>query len=144
MTSAVDRAERRVLSRFGAFVRRTAKQSIRRRKRVSQPGKPPSSHSGELKRMIFFAYDPIDRDVVVGPVRVVTTAGGKGNRNRRSLGTLGDVRTVPALLETGGRVQRRTKSGTRTLTYRPRPYMMPAFQKELAKMPDMLEDSVRR
>jgi len=43
VVSATDRATRRVLSRFGAFVRRTAKQSIRKRKKVSQPGSPPSS-----------------------------------------------------------------------------------------------------
>ena len=40
----VDRGKMRVLSRFGAFVRKTAIWSIRTRKKSSQPGKPPSSH----------------------------------------------------------------------------------------------------
>jgi len=48
--SATDRATRRVVSRFGAYVRRAAKSSIRKRKRISCPGKPPSSHTGLLKR----------------------------------------------------------------------------------------------
>ena len=39
--SRKDRATQRVLSRFGSFVRRAAKQSIRRSKKPSQPGKPP-------------------------------------------------------------------------------------------------------
>ncbi|HOM77081.1 MAG TPA: hypothetical protein PLE88_11240, partial [Anaerohalosphaeraceae bacterium] len=47
---AVDKSTRKVLSRFGAFVRRTAKQSIRKRKKSSTPGTPPSSHTGLLKR----------------------------------------------------------------------------------------------
>jgi len=48
VTSAVDRTERRVLSRFGAFVRRGAKSSIRKRKRAAEAGMPPSSHTGLL------------------------------------------------------------------------------------------------
>src|SRR5690606_6172596 len=43
VTSRVDKATRKVLSRFGAFVRRTARSSIRKRKKTSQPGSPPSS-----------------------------------------------------------------------------------------------------
>lgn len=44
--AAVDKATLRVLSKFGAFVRRRAKSSIRKRKKASPPGQPPSSHSG--------------------------------------------------------------------------------------------------
>ena len=40
--NAVDKGVRKVLSKFGAFVRRTARSSIRKRKRVSAPGEPPS------------------------------------------------------------------------------------------------------
>ena len=63
---AVDRTTRRVLSKFGAFVRRTARSSIRKRKRTSEPGSPPSSHTGLLKRFIFFGYDAQKRSVVIG------------------------------------------------------------------------------
>ncbi len=48
VVDATDRATRRVLSKFGAFVRQTARRSIRRRRSVSQPGQPPSSHTGLL------------------------------------------------------------------------------------------------
>jgi len=60
VVSATDRATRRVLSRFGAFVRRTAKQSIRKRKKVSQAGNPPSSHTGLLKKFIYLAHPRIE------------------------------------------------------------------------------------
>jgi len=42
VTSRVDPATRKVLSKFGAFVRRTAKGSIRRRRKAAPPGSPPS------------------------------------------------------------------------------------------------------
>jgi len=127
VTSRVDQASRRVLSRFGAFVRRTAKGSIKKRKAASRPGTPPSSHTGLLKRFIFFAYEPALRSVVIGPMRL-------NQRNR------GDA---PSLLEYGGRTTlvRRDKELRRT--YRPRPYMGPAFEKERPKLPDMWRGSIK-
>lgn len=62
-----DRATRRVLSRFGSFVRQAARRSIRKRKKASEPGRPPSSHAGHLRRFIFFGYEPEKRNVVIGP-----------------------------------------------------------------------------
>ena len=53
-----DRATRKVFSKFGAFVRQTARSSIRKRKSISEPGQPPSSHTGLLKRNIFFVFAP--------------------------------------------------------------------------------------
>lgn len=129
VTSAVDRAERRVLSRFGAFVRRSARSSIRRRKKVSEPGKPPSSHTGLLRRHILFVYLADRGSVVIGPIQL----------NR---GT-----DAPELLEHGGTVVRRTRRGStkrrRRLRYRPRPFMGPAFEREKPKLPVMWRDSVR-
>lgn len=72
---AADRATRRVLSRFGAFVRRAAKSSIRKRKRVSAPGQPPSSHTDLLKKFIWFGYDANHQSVVIGPVALNQKAG---------------------------------------------------------------------
>ena len=68
--NAVDRAQRRVLSRFGAYVRRGARSSIRKRKRPAPPGSPPSDHTGRLKRNIFFVYEPVKSSVVIGPARL--------------------------------------------------------------------------
>lgn len=123
--NAVNRAERRVLSKFGAFVRRGAKSSIRKRKSVSEPGRPPSSHTGLLRKMIFFVYEPHRGSVVIGPVEL-----NKGT-------------DAPRLLEHGGQVIRREKNQRKRLVYRPRPFMGPAFERELPQLPAMWRDSVR-
>lgn len=125
VTNAVDRAERKVLSKFGAFVRRGARSSIRKRKATSQPGSPPSSHVGLLKQNIFFVYERERSNVVIGPILL-----NKGT-------------DAPALLEHGGSVTRRRRKKRVRMTYRPRPYMGPAFETEKSKLPAMWRDSVR-
>jgi len=127
VVSATDRATRRVLSRFGAFVRRTAKQSIRKRKKVSRPGSPPSSHTGLLKKFIYFGYDATRRAVVVGAMRFTRRGNGE----------------APGLLEHGGTTTLTDRRGKkRAANYRARPFMGPAYQKESPKLPDMWRDSV--
>jgi len=125
--SATDRATRRVLSRFGAFVRRTAKTSIRKRKKISQPGSPPSSHTGLLKKFIYFGYDATRRAVVVGAMRF----------SRRGNGE------APGLLEHGGTTTLTDRRGKKkSAKYKARPFMGPAFEKENPKLPAMWKDSV--
>ena len=126
VTSAVDRATRKVLSAFGAFVRTAAKHSIRKRKAVSQPGQPPSSHVGHLRRLIFFGYDPARKSVVIGPTPFRSEV------------------EAPPLLEYGGRALCKDRKGKRvTATYRPRPFMTPAFENEKTKLPALWAGSVR-
>ena len=128
--SKLDAATRRVLSKFGAFVRRGARSSIRKRKRTSAPGEPPSSHTGLLRRFIFFGYDPTKRSVVIGPARL----------NQK----IGDA---PAALEYGGTStvieDLRGKRKKRRVRMAARPYMGPAFETEKPKLPAMWRDSVR-
>lgn len=128
----VDAARRRSLSKAGAFVRQRARSLIRKRRAVSAPGSPPSSHEGALRRLLWFAYDPIGRSVVVGPVLY------NAAKRRVRLGG----QTVPALLEGGGRVAEKTRGGVRVLVYRPRPFMAPALALERAKFPGLFKDSV--
>lgn len=127
--AAADRATQKALSKFGAFVRQRARTSIRRRNGVSQPDSPPSSHTGLLRQNIFFVYEPGKKSVVIGPARLN--------------GRLGDA---PAALEYGGetvvRTGTRRRSETRTVRVRPRPYMQPAFEKELPNAAKLLENSV--
>ena len=121
----VDVATRRALSKAGAFIRQRAKSSIRKRKKVSQPGSPPSSHAGDLRRLIFFAYDPAGQDVVIGPVPF---------REGQA----------PRLLEFGGPATHRSKTGrTRRVFYRSRAFMGPAMEKELPNLPGFFRNSVR-
>jgi len=127
---ASDRTTRKVLSRFGAFVRRAARSSIRKRKRASAPGEPPTSRTGLLRRFIFFGYDRTKRSVVIGPTRL----------NQRQ----GDA---PHALEYGGMSTvveaLRGKRKKRRVKIEARPYMGPAFEKEEPKLPGMWRNSVR-
>ena len=131
---AVDRARRSVLSKAGAFVRQRARSLIRPRRRSARPGEPPSSHTGLLRRFIFFGYPRnSDRDtVVIGPAPL----------NQRS--EYGNT-TVPEVLEFGGRVTTRDyRTGKRvTRRYRGHPYMGPALEKEADKFPALWRDSVK-
>jgi hypothetical protein len=123
----VDAGTRRVLSKFGAFVRRTAKSSIRKRKAVSPPGSPPSSHTGLLKKLIWFGYDPSQRSVVIGPARL----------DQRGRGE------APRLLEYGGATTLQRNGKRVRATFRGRPFMRPAYEKEHPKLPAMWAGSVR-
>ena len=140
---AVDKAALRVFSRFGAFVRKTARRSIRkpRKKRVaefndfekiqyrktgyrplasSEPGKPPRNQTGRLKDTIFFWYDRNEQSVIIGPSH-------SGGFDRMGA------------LEHGGL----TMSRKRAFHIRARPFMRPALAKELPKLDKMWHHSIR-
>lgn len=123
--SAVNRAERRVLSKFGSFVRQDSKQRIRRRKRSSSPGESPTNRTGLLKQHIYFVFSQETRSVVIGPVLL-----------NRSTG-------APETLEHGGETTIETKRRKSIrVEIEARPFMGPAFQQELPKLPALWRDSV--
>ncbi len=157
---AVDRARQRNLSKAGAYVRQRARSLIRTRKRVSRAGEPPSSHAGLLRHYLFFAYDRETQSVVVGPAAL----------NQYYLA--GDGRptqgTVPQVLEKGGQIgfrevrlmnrwkrislaARRNRrwqgfpQRTRFVTIAPRPYMVPALEREIAagKIATVWQNTIR-
>lgn len=150
VVSAEERAAQRVLSKFGSFIRRTARQSIRKSKKSSAPGQPPRSHIGTLKRFLFFAYSSLSRSVVIGPAIL------QGKKQRQRPGVL-------EALEYGGTVVRRprkrvtrklagevTRRGRPTRPTRPkvfvqkaRPFMGPAFRENQPKLDEMWRDSIR-
>ena len=117
---AMARVTASALRYAGAYVRKAAQHSIRRRKRVSRPGQPPSSHTGRLRGLILYGYERAVPSVVIGPRKA-----GKGE--------------APSLLEFGGVVTRERKPGwrrrvmgaRRTMHYRPRPFMGPAMERSL-------------
>lgn len=117
----LDRSEARLLSRAGAFVRTRARRSIRKRKRISEPGKPPSSHTGFYKKSILFGYDKKNRSVVIGP-----SANFGGSE-------------VPNALEFGGVSRYRG----RRVRYKARPHMGPALKEEAPNFPTLFTNSIR-
>jgi len=132
--SAVETAERKALSRFGAFVRRSARSSIRKAKGPSKPGKPPHSHVGLLKQFILFSYDRSRGSVIIGPALLT----GHGSDPDRL-----------AALEGGGMVtlRRRNKAGKMEsvqVHIKARPFMGPALRKEEPKLPDLLRNAMSK
>jgi hypothetical protein len=132
----VGKANAKALSKAGAFIRRRARSSMRRRKKPSPPGQPPSAHSKDAVRTlknILFAYDRANMSVVVGPVRL----NGEGG-------------SVPGLHEFGGTKTLRTTAGQRNprIVLRParypaRPFMGPALVAEAPNFPMLWANTVR-
>lgn len=121
VVAAVDRERRKILSAAGAFIRQRARSLIRRRKKPSAPGKPPSSHTGRLRGGIMFGFDPQTASVVVGPI-------GFGNSQ------------APAALELGG--TSRDARG-QAHQYKARPFMRPAFDEEVRRMPQRWRNVIK-
>lgn len=144
--AATDKARRRNLSRFGAFVRTRARSSIRESREISAPGQPPHAHisvlskpkrpgdkgrkrrGGLLGAYIFFAYDAAQGSVLIGPVRLS-----------------GVIGNAPEALEHGGTSLVSSDRGkhTRQVTIAARPFMRPALETELNKLPALWADSIK-
>ena len=125
--TAMDRAEKRALSKAGAFVRRRAQSSLRRRKKSSPPGKPPSRHAGTQQslKFILFLYEPHNHGVVVGPVKFT----GAGD--------------VPNLMEHGGTAVIRSNARSKVARYPRRPFMGPALEAVATELPAIFSGEVR-
>jgi len=163
---ATTRAERKVLSGFGAFVRRSAKSSIRpapalklaemtteqraafkrataiaKRKGQPRPKRPRTSEPSRPGTPPYSRTGLLKRFIFFafdpGRHSVVIGPARLGQK-------MGDA---PAALECGGRsrvIRRRGKERqVCTVIIRARPFMGPAFEKEKPKLPAMWRDSVR-
>jgi hypothetical protein len=86
----VKAANVRNLRKASAKVRRVGRQKIRRRKKRSAPGKPPSAHApgGSGLKLILYDVDPRKETAVIGPVLFKTSGGAP----------------VPGTLEHGGSI----------------------------------------
>lgn len=148
----IGRAKARALSKAGAFIRRRARSSMRRRKAPSAPGSPPSAHSKDpvaTLKNILFAYEPQQQSVVIGPVWL----------NQVNNLWTGSRATVPAIHEFGGTVgilevshdrgrtwrrwdRRRNRRPNemyrrRQAHYPQRAFMGPALQAEIPNFPSL-------
>lgn len=167
----VREGSRQALNKAGAFIRTRARSSIRpggKKGRVSQPGEPPRSHVGTLKRGILYGIDErgFQLSTVIGPLKEDAQSG------RPVIGT------VPRVLEQGGDVEltelfhkarvwgdlrgtaaaenigywqivsRRKKlppnarTRKRTIHIEPRPFMGPALKQEQSTLVNLWAKSV--
>ena len=104
------------LGRAGAYVRKTAVNSVRKSKRASAAGTPPNTRRGLLKRAVLFGVEPDAGRVVVGPARSL----------------IGISMTAH---EFGGRYRGRE--------YPRRPLMWPALEHAAPRLPKLWEDSLK-
>lgn len=133
MLSAAQRASARVLRRFGAYVRTTASRSIRKKKRESQPGEPPRSVLGTLKRFTLFDYDPAEQSVVIGAALL------PGKKDAAEVLEHGG-RTTRTITRWRGRARKRE---TVAAKYEPRPFVRPALEKRLPELPQLWKDAFK-
>ncbi|QDT30934.1 hypothetical protein [Thalassoglobus polymorphus] len=90
----------------------------------AEPGEPPRSPSGFLKRFLFFGYDVPNEEVIIGPIRSKT----------------GTVRH----LEHGGRATLPNSRGRRVpMTFKGNPFMKPALKTAAPNLPDQFKNSIR-
>jgi hypothetical protein len=148
----------RALGMGGAYIRRKARDLLRKGKKPAQPGKPPKTHGSEPNvRTILFAMDPATDTMLIGPVKL-----NSAKRLRAS-----NRLTVPELLEQGGtaEVDQYSPDGQEWMTldlavkYRKRkkfrgpfqrrkkaakysahPFMAPALAEALPKIPEHFRD----
>jgi hypothetical protein len=135
---AVDAQQKRYLAKAGAYVMKTARRSIRKKKGASDPGDQPHSHEGSLKKLIFFVYEPAVKDVVIGP------AGFRDSQAPRALEYGG--RTRITTLKGGHKVKGKFQGGKRVkvmATIRARPFMHPALEKAVPQLPALWAASIK-
>jgi len=160
ITKATNAKGRRGLSKFGSYVRKVARNSIKRGKRTSEPGSPPVAHDGEIKK-ILFAFQSQSNSVIVGPAK-----SNQVNFNADGKPTKG---TIPSVLEEGGEIQveeffnefaqkwyrrdqRYKRAGgqasrkrrRRKIRIQARPFMLPAFERSKHKLPEYIRNSITK
>lgn len=139
LLAAADRATGKTLDKFGGYVKKTSKNSIKTKPEgvVSQPGHPPFGHRSRgktrnYKDWIFSFTDKTRKEVVIGAIRLPRK----------------DNAIVPGALEYGGpsmgRKHRRWGlSKVIPIQVAERPHMRPAYTIAVNKLlPELLRNSI--
>lgn len=109
-----DRAAEKRISKLAYFVMRDARQNIRTRKKKSKPWQGPTNWTGILRDRVRYEYQRYKRRAVIGPDKGKTSS-----------------QKITEKLEFGEGRQL------------PRPYMRPAWKRQLQKRaPDLLKNSI--
>lgn len=160
------------MCKWGAYVRRTARQSMRRSSKPAPPGHPPHVHEGSIKRLLNFYYDTKTKTVVVGPEirprptgapNVMEFGGRKGLKYPHRTFTIGGTGPVKAYPRPSGTVKLfwtvlKTDSDVQKAEYlykkyrlnanvsyyiAARPYMRPAMMKNLHVAPSCFKATLK-
>lgn len=163
VAKAIGKENAKILGRMGAFVRRTQRQSMRRRKAASPAGQPPSAHSGKnfprgplLKKFIFSEFDLTTNTVVIGPTKL----GRSEAPSKQEYGGTIRIKVLPPKktgrkasphqaatfkrkLKDGSIVRPVQQSRVVTLDLPARPSARPALAKELPKFPSLYANTIK-
>jgi hypothetical protein len=159
----VGKINAKALSKAGAFVRRRARSSMKRRKAPSAPGSPPSAHSkGSVAtfKNILFAYEPQNMGVVIGPVLLNGKKGSapalhefggsftRTDKQRRALAARArklfrEGRDASGKFLKRGAKLVQARDIKATINYPPRPFMGPALAAEAPNFPTLWASSAR-
>ncbi len=147
---AVGVAGARVGMRQGGLVKTIMQRSMRRRKKASPPGQPPSAHAGQLRDLIAFAFDPATKSMVCGP-----TPFGKGHapeiQDKGGTVPVKGIRTkkgefIPLFImkpKDRAAAIRPGKIVTVQAKVEPRPFSQPALDKAKNKLAGAWKDSLK-
>lgn len=144
--NAVDRYERKILTRTGAFGRTVMRRSIRKARKKGHKPTPPfpryKAHPNSGLRLIIFVYDSIKGSVTIGPLKFRTKTKSRWHNRTQTIDLKG--KSVPELLNEGGTatITRTYKSGRTyrdTANYRRFPFRDLAFDKTVKFMKDLIK-----
>ena len=131
VNKAVDDGTYKNLRHAGASIRKSAIESMIFAEGPSKPGKPPHAHKGRLRRSIVYTVDEASGELYVGASYSKVKIGGRPP-------------WLAQMLERGGTYQvkqKRKRRGrprkdeppvqVRSITFPPRPFMVPALERNL-------------
>jgi hypothetical protein len=163
---AVEKADKKALGKIGFVLRRSARQSMKSRKKKAAPGQPPSAHSGKayplgplLKNRLFFYYDQVSQSVVVGPEKLGKSDApevqefGKpthrwirvrGRRGKRKQATSEEQKEAYIRLCKEGRIPKREQELKYVqIEVNEHPFMAPALEREAPKFAEFYKDQAK-
>jgi hypothetical protein len=163
---AIEKSDKKTLGKIGFLLRRSARQSMRSRKKKAAPGQPPSAHSGKayplgplLKNRLFYYYDLVSESVVVGPEKLgksdapevqefgtptkrwVRVRGVKPKKRKPS--TELQKLTFKRLVEEGRIPKEEIQLKQITVNVHEHPFMAPALDRESPKFAALYKDQVK-
>ena len=138
VTSRLERQERGLLSKAGAFVRTKARSLIRRIKRPARPGEPPRARfRGQPSlKTILFVYEPRNHGVVIGPVKF-------GSMDAPRKQEFGAFLPKPAFVRSAKKRSGRKSELIKIKRIAKHPFMGPALEDVQDRIPKLWRGSVR-
>ncbi len=126
-------AARRIRGEGGRFMKN---QSAATGTTPSAPGTPPNTKRGFQKKNTFYAYDPVNRSVVIGPLwfPVINNLIEFGGSAQYEMWANPKGRTCVTLGKTPQRGGPWKHIGSRMQHYPARPYMFPALERSQQKI----------